>query len=159
MPHFRLIYPFWQTYSPKTVSIEDVIFWNCDFEHFYTSHSKKGTFLEYWDQTGSETHCLRKNANMTLCDPGLTWPFVVDLHGVRFQNGFDFWILRAKVTMKHVPHFRNRIFDSGDLSWPFVTLPWHWPVQYGTYANRVSSLALWGYFRFVSSKNYRHCRP
>ena len=30
---------------------------------------------------------------MNSCDPGLTWPFsIVDLHGVRLQNGFDFWV-------------------------------------------------------------------
>ena len=56
---------------------------------------------------------------MALCDSWLTRPFsVIGLHGVRLQNGLDFWILRAKVTINHVPHARKRIFDSGDLSWP-----------------------------------------
>ena len=52
----------------------------------------------------------------------MTWPFsVVDFHGVRLLNSFDLWILRAKVTLKHVPHARKGIFDSGNLSrllWP-----------------------------------------
>ena len=46
---------------------------------------------------------------------------VVDLHGIRLQNGYDFLILRAKVTRNHVPHVRKRCFDSRDLSWPIVT--------------------------------------
>ena len=32
---------FWQTYSPKPVFVDDVIFSNCDFEHFYMSHINK----------------------------------------------------------------------------------------------------------------------
>ena len=64
-------------------------------------------------------------------------PFsVVDLHRVRVQNGLNFWILRAKLTINHVPHARKRIFDSVDLSWPFVTwldpvpnLVWHFCSQ------------------------------
>ena len=93
------------------------------------------TFLESWDQTGSETHLrkfdrrIRKFENLTLCDPVLTRTFsVVGLHGVRLQNGLDFWILLAKVTLNHVPHARRIIFNSGDPSWPLVTWPWPWPV-------------------------------
>ena len=64
--------------------------------------------------------CIRKYPleNSSLCDPRLTWPFsVVDLHGVRLQNGFDFWILRAKVIINHVPHARRRVL----FGWLFVT--------------------------------------
>ena len=61
----------------------------------------------------------KHSKKVTLCVPGLTWPFsVVDLHGFRLQNGFVFLILRAKVTINHVLHARKRIFDSGDLPWP-----------------------------------------
>ena len=66
---------------------------------------------------------------MILCDLRLTLPLsVVDLHRARLQNGFDFRIRRAKVTTYHVLHARKRIFDFGDLSWPFMTWLWPWPV-------------------------------
>ena len=123
---------FWQTYSPKTASVDDVIFQTAILSISGHRPEINMTFLESWDQTGSKTHILfSKNQlkNLTLCDPGLTRPFsVVDLHGVRLQNGLEFWILRAKVTINHVSHARKRVFDSGDVSWPFVTWPWPWPV-------------------------------
>ena len=79
------------------------------------------TFLESWDQTGSETQTSHAIIikNLTLYGPMLTRPFsAVDLHGVRLQNGLDFWIIRAKVTINHVRHSRKIIFGTGDLSWP-----------------------------------------
>ena len=92
---------------------------------------KKDIFVILRSNWFRNTHFLfEKIENLTLCDRGLTWPFsVVDLHGFRLQNGFNFWILREKVTINHVPHARKRIFDSGDLSWsaldPEPYLVWH----------------------------------
>ena len=49
------------------------------------------------------------------------------------------------------------------LWWPFVTLLdltlTLIRTYYGTYAHRVCSLAIWGCLGWVSSKNYRYCRP
>ena len=53
----------------------------------------------------------RKIEYLTLCDSELSRPlYVVDLHGVGFQNGLAFCILRAKVTINHVPHARKFFF-------------------------------------------------
>ena len=52
--------------------------------------------------------------SLTFCDP--TGPFsVVALHGLRVQNGLDFLILSAKVTINIVLHGLRRIFYFGDL--------------------------------------------
>ena len=113
------------------------------------------TFWESWEQTGSETHIfIRKYQfeNLILCNPRLTWSFsVVDLHGVRLQNGFDFRILRAKLTINHVPHVRfffNLVTfrDFHDLTFTLTR------TKYDIYAHMVSSLGLWGYFGWVLSK-------
>ena len=59
--------------------------------------------------------------NLILCDLVLTWPFsVIELHGVRLQNAFDFLILRARVILNMCLMPEKNNFDSGDLSWPFV---------------------------------------
>ena len=51
-----------------------------------------------------------KIENLTLSDPEMTWPFpVVGLRGIRLQNSSDFWILRAKVIINHVPHARKKL--------------------------------------------------
>ena len=125
-------YLFWQTYSPKTVSVDDVIFSNCNFEHFRHRTEIKMPFLEFRDQTGLETHILCSKiaiwkfgfmwprADLSLLCPWLAWS--------PLQNGFDFWILRAKVTINNVPHARKGIFYSGDLSLRFMTWPQPWPV-------------------------------
>ena len=94
-----------------------------------------------------------------LCGPRLSWPFsVIDLRGVRLQNGIDFWILRAKLAINHVPHARKIILilvtfvTFRDL---ILTLT---STLYDIYAHMVSLLANWGYFDWISSKRYRYCR-
>ena len=86
---------FWQTYSPKTVSVVGVIFSNCDFEYFQTSHRNKNVILRIlrsnWFR--NTIFVFEKNhfENLTSCDLGLTRPFpVLEFHGVRLQNGFIF---------------------------------------------------------------------
>ena len=152
----------WQTYIPKT-SLLIAFFQTEILSIFRTQTEIKLTYLEFWDETGSETHIfIRKYQfdNLALRDPRLTWPFsVVDLNGVRLLSGFDFLILRAKLTKNLVTHARKRIFDFGDILWPFLTWTWHWPILNDIYAHMVSSLALWGYFGWVSGKSYRYCRP
>ena len=128
------IWHIWQQkpYRPKTVFVVDVI-----FRTAILSISRHRTEIKrhFWHPgiklVQKHTFFIQKYEfqNLTLYDSGLTRPFFfVDLHGVRLQNSFDFWILRAEVTMNHVPHTRKRIFDFGELSWPFVTWPWHWRV-------------------------------
>ena len=76
---------------------------------------------------------FKKNENLTLCDPVLTQPFsVVDLHWVRLQNGLDFRILRAKLTISHVSHVQKVfliLVTFLDLCWPDLDhdpcLVWH----------------------------------
>ena len=94
---------FWQTYGPRTVSIDDVIFQTAILSISRHRTAIKMTFLESWDQISSK-HTLfiwnNRFENLTFCDPGLTRPFrVVDFQGVILQNGDDFSILRAKVAM------------------------------------------------------------
>ena len=124
---------FWQTYSPKTVSVDDVIFSNSILS--ILRHRREIKIL-FWNPkinlVNIHISFIRKTQfeNLTLCDPGLTRPFpVVDLYGVWLQNGLNFLILRAIVTINHVPHARKRIFDSCDLSWhdlfPEPYLVWH----------------------------------
>ena len=93
---------FWQTYSPKTVSVYDVIFSNCDLEHFLTSHRNKNDIFAIlnsnWLKNTKNTFvffvCKYQFENLTLRDPEFTWPFsVVILDGVRLQNGFFFSII------------------------------------------------------------------
>ena len=95
MPNFRLIIQFWQN-SPQTVSVDDVSFSNCDFEHFQTSNRNKNDifFNPEIKLIQKQTFFIRKKhfENLTLCGPGLTRPFsVVGLHGIRLQNGLDFF--------------------------------------------------------------------
>ena len=118
---------FLQTYSPKIVFVDDLIFQTVILSIFRHRTEIKMTVLESWYQTGSETCIFYSKISIwefDLFDPGLTWPFpVVDWHGVRLLNGFDFWILRSKKTINHVLHARKNWFW-----WPFVTWPWPWPV-------------------------------
>ena len=70
-------------------------FLNCNFEHFQTSHCKNGIFGILTSNWFKSTYFLFKKKNkcknLTFYDPGLTRLFfVVDLHGVRLQNGTDF---------------------------------------------------------------------
>ena len=112
---------FWQTYSPKPY------FWWRYFQTAIWSISRHRTEIK-WHFWNSEIELAQKHMlfvrkyqfdNLNLCDPGLTLPFsIVDFLGVRLQNGFDFWILRAKMPKKRVPHARTRVFEFGDLSWP-----------------------------------------
>ena len=79
----------------------------------------KTTFLESSDQTGSETQTFySKNQfeNFTLCDPGLTRHFsVLNCMVSDCKMASFFVIIRAKVTINHVPHARKSTFDPGDL--------------------------------------------
>ena len=122
---------FCQTYSANILSVDDVIFLTAILTTSRLRTEIKMTFfLESGDQTGSETHIFYSKITIrkfTLCDLGLTRSFSVeDLHGARLQNGFDFWILREKVTINHVLRARKRIFDSAGPSWSFLTWPWPW---------------------------------
>ena len=132
--HFSCCYIyFWQIYSPKTVSVEHANIFKLRFGEFLDIARKWKWY--FWNAeiklAQKHTFFVRENQfeNLALCDPGLTRPFsVVGLYGVNLQDGPDFWILRAKVTINHVLHARKRFFYSGDISWPFVTWPWPWPV-------------------------------
>ena len=142
-----------QKYSPNTsfrlntYSPDNVIFSYINFEHFWTSHSNKNDIFEiprsYWFRN---THILFENIDSKIwpyVTRGLTWPFtVVDLHVVRLQNGFEFWILRPKVTIKTCAACPKKIFWNW---WTFVTflafrgLTTLARTKYGTYAHRVFS--------------------
>ena len=122
MPNFRLIcFFFWQRYSPKTVSVDDVIFFfKLRFGAFLDiAPTKNGIFSILRPNQFINTYFFRRYQceNLILYDPGLTWPFyVADFQWVILQNGFDLWILLAKLTTKHVP-----LPDFFLILWPFVT--------------------------------------
>ena len=134
MPNFSWYIYFCETHvAPQTISIDDVVFSRCDFQYFWRSEVKM-PFLEYLDKNSWKRNIFYSKISIRKfehCDTGLTWPFsVVDLHGVRSENGFDFWFFRAKVTIDHVPHARKRILilvTFRDVLWRFVTWPWSWP--------------------------------
>ena len=104
---------FLQTYSPKIVFVDDLIFQAVILSIFRHCTEIKMTVLESWYQTGSET-CFSYSKisiwKFDLFNPGLTWPFpVVNWHGVRLQNGFDFWILRSKKDHKSCAAYPKKL--------------------------------------------------
>ena len=91
----------------------------------YRHHTKiKRTFLDSWEQTSSETHLFYSKISIRKFDllwPGLTWLFsVVDLHGVKLQNGFDFFNSTCKGDHKAYAAFPIFFIL---VKWPFVTWP------------------------------------
>ena len=121
---------FLQRYSPKHYPLKTLFFQTAILSISRYHKEIKMTFLESWDQTGSKSHIfIRQNRKFDLMWPRVDRLFsVVDLHGIRLQKGFDFWMLHTKVTINHVPHARKRILNFCDFSWPFVTWPWRWPI-------------------------------
>ena len=122
------------TFSPRTISVDDAIFQTAILSISRHHTEINLSVFENGVQIGSETCIFYSKISIRkfdlACDPRLTWPLSVNyLHWVRFQNGFDFWILRAKVTINHVPHARKTIFDVGGLSWPDLN-PRSWGGEY-----------------------------
>ena len=127
LPNFRLIHSFLANTLPKNRTrwwhhFLRLRFWpflNIAQSFFFNSESKR---LQKYFFPKKQTF-----GNLASCDLGLTRPFtVVDFHGSRSQNG-----LVSYSTCKKWPYImcltaeKN---DSGDLSWPFVTCFWPWPV-------------------------------
>ena len=103
---------FRQTCSPKTVSVDDVIFSTLILSISRHRKEIKMTFFRilrpnwFTNTRFSYSKISIRKFDFLTC---LTWPFpVVDLRGVRFQNGFDSWILRSRTT-SHVPHARKKL--------------------------------------------------
>ena len=113
------------------------------------------TFLECWDQTSPKMYVFW-NINSKIwryVTRGRPYPSpVVDLHGVRLQNGFEFWILRAKVTINHVLACPKESFW---FWWLFVAWPWPWPcLVWHLYSQGIftSPLAFWGHLTEFRAK-------
>ena len=143
--------------SPKTVSVDDAIFQTVILSMFRRRTEIKMTFLESLDQTGSETHIFsKKKWKFDLIWPRVDQTFLslTCMESDRKMASI-FFNYACKSDYKACAACPKKEFlilvTFRDLSWPVGTL-------YGIYAYRVSSLALWGYFCRVSSKNYWYCQ-
>ena len=121
MLNVRLIYQFWQTYSPKLYSLMTPFFQTAILSISRYRTGIKMTFLGI----------LRPNwfRNTLFYSKISIWKFNLIWHGVdltlrrcwlawsQIANGFDFLILRSKrtITMCHMPEKKNFWFW-----WPFV---------------------------------------
>ena len=87
----------------------------------------KMVFLESWDQIGSETHIFYSKIPIWKFDR--RWPEVNSAllcrwlaWAAKLLNGFDFWIIRAKVTVKSCVACPKKecltLVTFHDLSWP-----------------------------------------
>ena len=118
---------FRQIFSPESVSVDDAIFRTAIWSISRHRTEIKMTFLESWDQICWETRIFYSKIAIQKFE--LIWPevdlilFCRWLASGQIKNGFDFWILHAKVTVNHVLHARKKIFW---FWWSFVT--WPWPV-------------------------------
>ena len=93
----------------------------------------KMTFLESWDQTGSETYLFWfKNTSLKIWrflpegwpDPPLSWTFLGS--DCKMDSNFDFYVQNCLENMWRMP--QKDFFEFGDISWPVVTWPLPWPV-------------------------------
>ena len=157
MLNFTLIYVFLANIDQKLHQLM-TLFLQTAILSISTHCTEKMSFLRSWDQTGSEAHFLFEKL-FRKCD--LMW-FGVDLtllcHWLSWIQ-ITKWLLFLHSTCKS--DYKScaacpKKFFFGELSWPDLTLTRNWD---GTYAHRMSSLAIWGYFGLVSSKNHLYCRP
>ena len=133
MLHFRLINLFLANIYPK-----NRIRWS---RHFFqtailciSGHRTeiKMTFLILRSNWFRNTHFLFKKINSKMWH--VTRASHVPPRPCRWLSWSQFakwrWLLNytCKSGYKSCGARPKRIFDSGDVSWPFVTWPWHWPV-------------------------------
>ena len=122
---------FWQTYSPKTIFVDDVIFSNYDFEHCLTSHRNKSDILgilrsDWFRNTHFYSKISIQNFYLTYMTRG--WPdpslsLTCMWSDCKMASIFEFYVQKRPLITCRMPQNELLILVTfRDLTWPWSVL-------------------------------------